>query len=145
MLMPKEPEAERPAGIAVVSGVLSLAGIASFLFASLLLGHAVPLSAGSVLLPGGLEQSGPIAFLIYAALTIALAWALWTRRGWARRATILLAALGIFFAVPAISSAVVDGRLSAIMREGLQIIIRVAVIFYLTQEPVREWFAARQP
>jgi hypothetical protein len=58
--------------------------------------------------------------------------------------TILLAAIGVAFAVPAISSAVVDGRPLAIVREGLQIMVRVAVIYYLCQEPVREWFRSRQ-
>jgi hypothetical protein len=116
-----------------------------FYFRGLLAVHTIPLSCGSALLEGGLEQSGPIAFLIYGALTLALAWALWIRHRWARRLTILLAAIGVALAVPAISSAVSDGRAFAIAREGLQIIVRVAVIFYLSQEPVREWFAARQP
>ena len=70
---------------------------------------------------------------------------MWTRRGWARRLTVLLAAVGVAFAVPAISSAVADGRLFSIAREGLQIMVRVAVIYYLSQEPVRDWFAARHP
>ena len=43
--------------------------------------------------------------------------------------------------VPAISSAVADRRVSAILREGAQIMIRVMAIFYLSQEPVKEWFA----
>jgi len=36
----------------------------------------------------------------------------------------------------------VDSRVFAIAREGLQIIARVLVVFYLSQEPVKEWFAA---
>jgi hypothetical protein len=136
---------DRPWGVAAVCGLLALVAVAAFVFAGLLLVHAVPLSYGSALLQGGLEQSGPIAFLIYGAVTSALAWALWTRRRWARRLTILLAGVGVALAVPAISGAVADGRISSIAREGLQIMLRVAVIFYLTQEPVREWFATRQP
>ena len=145
MLISQENYAERPAGIVIVAGLLALAAVASLVFAILLLLQAVPLSYGSVLLQGGLEQSGPIAFILYGAITFFLAWALWTRRGWARRLTILFAGVGAAFALPTISSAVVDGRLFSIVREGLQIIVRVAVIFYLTQEPVREWFAARRP
>ena len=30
-----------------------------------------------------------------------------------------------------------------ITREGLQIVLRVLVVFYLSQEPVKDWFAAR--
>jgi hypothetical protein len=145
MLISEENRAERPAGIAIVAGLLALAGIASLLFAILLMLQLVPLSYGSILLQGGLEQSGPVAFLLYSAITLVLAWSLWTRRRWARRITILLAVIGVAFAVPAISSAVVDQRVSSIVREGLQVIVRVAVIFYLTQEPVRDWFSAPRP
>ena len=34
-----------------------------------------------------------------------------------------------------------DSRLFAIAREGLQIIVRVLIVFYLSQEPVKDWFA----
>lgn len=135
---------ERPWGVTAVCGLLILAAVTALVFAGLLVVHAIPLSYGSVLLEGGLEQSGPIAFLLYGALTVALAFALWARHGWARRLTILLAGVGVVLAIPAISSAVVDGRAFAIGREGLQIMVRVAVIFCLSQEPVREWFAARR-
>jgi hypothetical protein len=144
-LIPSHDAEVRPWGVAAVCGLLTLVAIAAFVLATLLAVHAVPLSYGSVLLQRGLEQSGPIAFLIFGSVTVALAWALWTRRKWAQRLTILLAGIGVALAVPAISSAVADGRISSVAREGLQIIVRVAVIFYLSQEPVREWFATRRP
>lgn len=128
----------------MVAALLALTALIAWVFAGLLVIDAVPLSYGSVLLQGGLEQSGPIAFLIYGAVTLTLAWALWNRRRWARRLTLLVAAIGVALAVPAISSAVADGRAFAIVREGLQIIVRVAVIYYLSQEPVRDWFASRR-
>jgi hypothetical protein len=68
---------------------------------------------------------------------------LWRGQNWSRRVAILLAVAGVAFVVPGISSAVVDGRAGAIVREGAQIIVRVAIVFYLSQEPVKEWFAAR--
>jgi hypothetical protein len=136
---------ERPWGVAAVCGLLALVGVAALVFAGLLIVHVVPLSYGSVLLQAGLEQAGPIAFMIYGAVALTLARGLWTRRNWARRLTILLAGVGVALAVPAISAAVVDGRLWSVAREGLQIMVRVAVIFYLTQEPVHEWFATRRP
>lgn len=86
---------------------------------------------------------GPVAFLIYAAIVIVLAVALWKRWRWARRAAILIAVTGIALAVPALSSAVMDSRTFAIAREGLQVLIRVMVIYYVSQEPVKEWFAQR--
>ena len=145
MLTSHENNPERPAGIMAVSGLLALAGSASLLFAILLFLHAVPLSYGSVLLQGGLEQRGPIAFLLYSVIALVLAWALWTRRAWARRLTILPAVIGVGLAFPAISSAVADVRLAAIVRESLQIMVRVVIIFYLTQEPVRQWFTKPVP
>ncbi len=131
---------DRPQGVAAVSALLALVGAAAFALAALLWAHLIPLSYGSSLLPGGLEQSGPVAFLLYGTLMSTLAYGLWRGHGWARRVTVLLAAVGVAFAVPAISSAVVDGRAVAIAREGAQIMVRVAVIYYLSQEPVREWF-----
>jgi len=135
---------DRPPGIAAVAALLALSALTAWAFAGLLVIGVVPLSYGSVLLQGGLEQSGPIAFLIYGSVTLTLAWALWSRRRWARRLTVVVAAVGVALAVPAISSAVTDGRAFAIVREGLQIIVRVAVIYYLSQEPVKDWFASRR-
>ncbi len=134
---------DRPAGVAAVSGLLALVAMSAFAFAGLLAVHAVPLSYGSVLLQGGFEQSGPVAFLLYGVVTLTLAWAVWTRHRWARRLTILLTAAGVALAVPGISSAVADGRALAIAREGLQIMVRIAVIYYLSQGPVRDWFTGR--
>ena len=144
-LITPQPEPERPPGIAAIAGLLAAVSAVSLMFAIFLLLQAVPLSYGAVLLPGGLEQSGPVSFFLYTALTALLGLGLWSRRSWARRLTVLLAAIGVALAVPAISGAVVDGRPFSIAREGLQIVVRVAVIYYLSQQPVRAWFAARAP
>jgi len=134
-----------PAGITAIVGLCMLLAATSAVFAALILFGKVPLSSGTLLLAGGLEQRGPLAFVIYAALLLMVAVGL--LRGWnlARRTAILLAVVGIVLAVPAISSAVVDSRLFAIAREGAQIIVRVLVVFYLTQEPVIAWFERKQP
>ena len=119
-------------------------GVAALAFAALVAAtRLVPLSSGAFLIGGGLEQLGPVAFLLYAALMMLLAVALWRRWRWARRAAILVAVIGIAMAVPGLSSAVMDSRIFAIGREGLQIIVRVMVVYYLSQEPVKDWFAAR--
>ena len=119
---------DRPNG---VTGIIVLCvGLAavSVLYAVLFVGGRIPLSAGAWLLGGGLEQSGPLAFLLYAALLLVLAFGLWKRWRFAGRATMLAAIAGIALAVPAISSAVTDSRLFAITREGLQIIVRVLIV-----------------
>ena len=134
---------DRPAGLCAIIVFCLLLGFASLAYAALTGAGRVPLSAGAWMLGGGFEQLGPFAFLIYAALLLALSLALWKRWRWARRAAILIAVAGIALTAPAISSAVVDSRVFAIGREGLQIIVRVMVVFYLSQEPVKDWLARR--
>ena len=131
----------RPAGVTAIVALCIVAALTSLAFALLIATGRIPLSAGGFLVGSGLEQLGPVAFLLYALLLLLLAIALWRRLRFARRATVLAAILGIALAVPAISSAVVDSRLFAIAREGLQIIVRVMIVFYLSQKPVKEWFA----
>jgi len=59
---------------------------------------------------------------------------------WARRAAIVVGLLGAVMLIPAVSAAAVDFRLS-LLWAGLGIIIRVIVVWYLYQVPVREAFA----
>jgi hypothetical protein len=134
---------ERPAGVTVIAALCAIASAAALSFAGLAVAQAVPLSSGAFLMGAGLEQLGPVAFLLYAALMILLAVALWRRWRWARRAAILIAVIGIAMAVPGLSSAVMDSRIFAIGRQGLQIIVRVVVVYYLSQEPAKNWFAVR--
>ena len=133
---------ERPAGVKAISALGVLLAAVSLVFAALLDAGSVPLSAGAFLLGGGLEQLGPLAFVLYACVLLVLSAGLWRRWRWSSRVSILLAVTGIAFAVPAISSGVMDSRIFAIAREGLQIIVRVLIVFYLSKEPVKEWFAA---
>ena len=131
---------DRPAGVKAIAVLCVIVAIASLAFAGLILGGQTHLSAGAFLLGGGLEQLGPIAFVIYAVILLLIAIALWKRSPWARRVAILLAVIGVAMAVPAISTAVMVSRLFAIAREGAQIIVRVLIVFYLSQEPVKDWF-----
>ena len=133
----------RPAGVTAIVALSIVAGLTSLAFGLLIAAGRIPLSTGAFLLGGGLEQLGPVAFLLYAALLLLLAVALWKRLRFARQATVLAAILCIALAVPAVSSAVMDAHLFAIAREGLQIIVRVMIVFYLSQKPVKEWFAQR--
>ena len=132
---------ERPRGVAMIVALCGLLSATALVFAVLLLAHEVPLAAGASLLGGGLEQLGPFAFLLYGAIMAMLGLALWRRWKGARRAAIVLAAAGILLAMPAISSAFGDERVYAVIREAIQIMVRVLVIYYLSQEPVKEWFA----
>jgi hypothetical protein len=142
-LRQNEQTQERPRGVTAIVAVCALLAALALVYAGLLAAGRIPLSAGAFLLGGGIEQLGPVAFLLYGLLLSALSLALWRRWKGARRLAIVFAAAGIAMAVPAVSSAVVDERGFAITREGLQIIVRVVAIYYLSQEPVREWFAQR--
>jgi hypothetical protein len=133
----------RPAGVTAIVALCIVTAVTSLMFALLISTGRISLSAGAFLLGGGIEQLGSIAFLLYAALLLVLAIALWRRVRFARQATVFVAIIGIAMAVPAISSAVMDSRVFAIAREGLQIIVRVMIVFYLTQKPVKEWFEER--
>jgi hypothetical protein len=134
---------DRPTGLTALVAICVLLALLSTSFAVLIFTDKIALSRGAFLLGGGLEQLGPLPFLLYAAILLILALGLWKRWPWVRRAAILLAVAGIALAVPAISNAVADSRVFAIVREGVQIIVRVLVVFYLSQEPVKDWFAAR--
>jgi len=129
--------------VRAIVGLCVLLAVVALVYAGLILYGRVPLSAGAWLLGGGLEQMGPLAFVLYSTLLLVLAVGLWRRWPMARRIGILAAAAGIVLAVPAISSAVMDSRSFAIAREGLQIIARVLLVYYLTQEPLKQWFAGR--
>ena len=134
---------DRPAGVIAIVALCVILAAVSLVCVALIVAGQLSLSAGAFLLGGGFEQLGPLAFGLYAAVLLLLAVGLWKRWNWARRAGILLAVAGIALAVPAISSAVADSRIFAIVREGAQIILRVLIVFYLSQEPVKEWFATR--
>jgi hypothetical protein len=133
-------ESGSPAGVRLIA--LASAAIAVYLavMAALIAAGRVPFAWGAWLM-GGAEVAGPAAFWLAAALLAVNAAGLWTRRGWARRLTIGIAAAGVFLAVPAISSAVAAAQPLRIAREGVGIIARVVVVWYCWQEHVAEIFS----
>jgi len=133
----------RPAGVTAIVVLCVATALASLAVALLTAMGRSSLSSGAFLLGGGFEQLGPIAFVLYAAMLFLLGVALWRRWRFARQTTVLVAIIGVALAVPAISSAVTDSRLFAIAREGVQIIVRVMIVFYMSQEPIKDWFAQR--
>jgi hypothetical protein len=87
-----------------------------------------------------LEQLGPLAFLLEGTIAATLALGLCRGWRWTRLGAISFAAVGVLLNLPAISSAVVDTRLLAIALGGVQTVLRVVVIYYLSQEPAKVWF-----
>jgi hypothetical protein len=102
----------------------------------------ISIAAGADIL-GGLELAGPYMFLLAAAVAALIGWGVLRLKNWARRAAMVVAALGVFLLVPAVSSAEVGFQWGSLAWGGLGVIVRVIVIWYLWQEPVRESFEGR--
>ena len=102
----------------------------------------LPLTVGSSFL-GGLELAGPYMFLLAGLVFVLSGWGLLRLNAWARRAVILLAFVGVVLLVPSVSGSVISFRAGALLWGALGVIVRVMVIWYLFQEPVKEEFLKR--
>lgn len=131
---------ERPRGIvAIAYAMLFVAGL-NMVFAALIGAHVLPFTAASWLVGLDMAQMGPVLFLLNAAADASAGVGLLRKQRWARRLTVALMAFGFLQEVPAISTAVADGRVWGVAKSGAGIIVRVVIVWYLSQEPVREWF-----
>ncbi len=134
-------KADRPRGVTAIALLFVLA--ASYLLAVGLVMLASPgvisMAAGADLL-GGLEVAGPYMFLLMAAVGTAISLGLLHLRNWARRVAIVIAMIGVVLLLPRVSSAVVDFRIGKLAWGGLAVIVRVVIVWYLYQVPVREVF-----
>ena len=122
----------RPTGVAVIA----------FAF---LLASAYLLAAGGLMLfrPGLVGMAaGAVLFLLIAALGLAISWGLFHLHNWARRVAALAAIAGIVLLVPRISDDAVSLRVGRLAWAALQLVLRVLIVFYLYQSPVREAFEA---
>ena len=130
-----------------LSGVVAIA-ILSFVAAAYLaiLGLLMLLYSGSISmrlgapLLEGLELAGPYMFLLMAVIGVLLGFGLLCQNRWARRAAIFTALLGLVMLVPDVSSAVVEYRMGKLAIAGLGVIVRVMIVWYLYQKPVKESF-----
>ena len=102
----------------------------------------VSMAAGADLL-GGLEVAGPYMFLLMAVAGTAIGLGLLRRHNWVRRLAIVIAMIGIVLLVPTVSRAVVGFRIGKLAWGGLGIIVRVMIVWYLYQPPVKEVFEAK--
>ena len=99
---------------------------------------AVSMALAAPLL-SGLELAGPYMFLLTAGVGALIGWGLLRLNNWARRAAIVVALVGVVMLVPGVSAAAVDFR-AALFWAGLGIIVRVMMVWYLYQEPIKEDF-----
>jgi multidrug transporter EmrE-like cation transporter len=131
----------RPIGVSLIATLFLLT--AAYLIAvgavMLLSPGAVSMSAGADLL-GGLEVAGPYMFLLIAVVATAIGGGLLRLHNWARRLAILAALLGMVSLLPAVSSAVLDFRITKLIWGGLGVMVRAMIVWYLYQQPVKEAF-----
>jgi len=136
---------ERSTGVTIVSGLFLVA--AAYLFGAGLVMLASPglnsMAAGAQLMDG-LELAGPYMFLLIGGFGGLIGWGLLGLHNWSRRVAIVAATVGIVFLIPSVSAAAVDFRWSLVWG-GLGIMIRAAVIWYLSQSWVAEQFSKPAP
>jgi hypothetical protein len=130
-----------PAGLKWIAIVFFVAAAYLCLIGILMLVSlgAVSMALGAPLL-GGLELAGPYMFLLMAGAGALIGWGLLRLSNWARWSAIAVTFVGIVMLVPGVSAAAVDFRVS-LLWGGLGIIVRVMIVWYLYQEPIKDVFA----
>jgi hypothetical protein len=136
-----KPPSSIPTGVAAVATIFFLAATYLGLIGLLMLAWpgTASMALGTPLL-SGLELAGPYMFLLMAGVGVLIGWGLLRLNNWARRAAIAVGLIGVVMLVPAVSAAAVDFRAS-LLWGGLAIIVRVMIVWYLYQEPVKRAFA----
>jgi hypothetical protein len=129
----------RPAGVLAIALLFFTAALASAITEACTAWGVWPLAWGRYV-AGNMVTMGPVVFgvaaLIYAVIGTGLLWL----KNWARRLAIAVTAVGLYFLIPGVSSAVADFRIGSIALNGALIIIRVVVLWYLMQYDVGKAF-----
>jgi len=132
---------ERPSGVTAIASVFF--AVSAYLIvlggAMLVIPGSVGMRLGAPLL-GGLELAGPYMFLLTGGVAALVGLGLLRLINWARRTAALLAIAGVVMLVPSVSAAVVTFHGPALVWGGLGVILRVAIAWYLYQQPTVEAF-----
>jgi multidrug transporter EmrE-like cation transporter len=131
----------RPAGVTYIAvAFLLVAAYLSTIAAIMLISPgAVSMAAGTPLL-GGLELAGPYMFLLVAGAAIVVGLGMLRLNNWARRLAALAAMAGVVLLVPDVASAVASFRAGPLFWSAVGVVLRVMVVWYLYQEPVKAAF-----
>jgi hypothetical protein len=131
----------RPAGVTWIAVIFFLVGAYLSILAIVMLASpgAVSMAAGADLL-GGLELAGPYMFLLVGAVAAGIGYGMLRLNNWARRVAILAVFVGVIMLIPTVSGAVVSLRAVPLVLGGSGVILRVLILWYLYQEPVKESF-----
>jgi hypothetical protein len=120
---------ERPTGITILAVLQTLAGLIY-----LIAGSGVVL-VGGVLggVFGAIGSAIGIVFVVLGLVEFVVAWGYLTRKGWARWAGLILAAIGVLEGLTSLPNGI------------LSIAIDGVVLYYLTRPYIIDWFAGRTP
>ena len=131
----------RPIGVSLIAALFLLTSAYLIVVGAVMLlsPGAISMSSGADLL-GGLEVAGPFMFLLIALVATAIGVGLLQLHHWARRLAILTAILGMVLLLPSVSSAVLDSRISKLVWEGLGVMVRAMIVWYLYQQPIKDVF-----
>lgn len=144
--MPGNCESSEPLdGVIAVATVFWLSGVylCTLGLVMLIAPRAISLALGAPLL-NGFELAGRYTFLLTGALCGLVGRGLWRRDNWARRIAILAAVVGLVQILPGLSVAIMNFRWGLIW-PALGALVRMLIVWYLFQAPVREWFAGPAP
>jgi hypothetical protein len=132
---------ERPTGVTWIAAAFLLVAAYLLTLGVVMLASpgTVSMAAGASLL-GGLELAGPYMFLLVGCVAAATGYGLLRLNNWARRIAILLVFVGVVMLIPTVSGAVVSLRASPLIFGGTGVILRVMILWYLFQDPVKEFF-----
>ena len=89
----------------------------------------LPFNSGAWVVGEDVAMRGALAYLLSAIVHGVAVFGLWRCWRWAHWLTVLLLAAGLLPAVPGISSAVIDLRISGIALWGTLIILRTAALY----------------
>lgn len=139
-------DVERPQGVKAIAilffAVAAYLGVIGVLM--IVSPGTASMSLGAPLM-GGLELAGPYMFLLTALIAAIIAYGMLRLNNWSRRAAILVAIYGVVMLVPTVSSAVIGFQPKALIFGGFGVMLRVMILWYLFQEPVKDQFNRSAP
>ena len=124
-------DSDRPRGIAWVAFLLAAFALLAAGYAFCIALAMVPFNSGSWVVGEEVAMRGWLGYLLLAVINGVAAVGLWRGWKWARWLGVFVLAIGLLPAVPGISSAVVDLRVSGIMLWGALIVLRTAALYVL--------------
>lgn len=144
-LIRNDPASEkRPDGVTIVASLFLVSGIYLAIIGLIMLAFPTRLSLNTIIdlgrpLLDGLGFGGTYMFLIAGWLAIFTGLELLNLTNWARWIATVICLLGVFLLIPIVSIAATQFQIS-LLSSGLGIMIRVAIVWYLWQEPVKDAF-----